>query len=170
MFELRFRCTDITALQPYLHDSGAFRKEAARHTTKKTTVHITTPRISLSSAEYGTLARRLPLQLTTTSNSHQLLPAARHHLSKRGSHADVNALCEPANCPSGGRNRPYVPLTMSHPNYSIMSPNGASTRSLMGVHASAPIAHITARHVLKIVSPHSSRRMPCNRHICSDLT
>ena len=166
MFELRFCRTDITALQTYLRDSGAFRREAVRQITNKTNVHITTPRVSLNSAEYGMSAKLLPLRITTTSNSHGLFLAALYHSSERGGHTNANALCGLADHPSGGRNCPRVPLTILHPNCSVTSSNYASTRSLVGVHASASIACTTGHRVPKAVSPHSSGRMPYCRQIC----
>ena len=153
-------------MQPYLYNSGALRKGAIRHITNKTTVHITTPRVLLNSAEYGTFAKQLLLRLTTTSNSHCLFPAARCRLSKQGGYANTNATHRTANCPRGGRNCPRIPLTIPRPNYPTTSPHCTSTHSLTGVHASAPIARITTHRILKIVSPHSSRRMPCSRQIC----
>ena len=166
VFELCFRRTNITAFQPCLRDSGAFRKRAAKHITNKTTVHITTQRVSLNSAEYGTSAKRLPQRLTTTSTSHRLFPIALLCLSKRGGLSDANAFHGPANCPSGGRNCPGVPLTILLSNCLVTSSNCASARSLTGVHASASIAHVVARCIMKTVSPHSSGRMPCSRQIC----
>ena len=166
LFELRFHRTDITGLQRYSCDSGVLRKGAATHITNNTTIHITTPRVSLNSAEYGTLARRLPLHLTTTSNSHRLFPVARRCLSKRGGCSDANVSRGPANCPSGRRNCSRIPLTILCPNCPITSPNCTSVRSLAGVHTSVSIARVTARRVLKTVSPHSSGRMPYSRQIC----
>ena len=166
MFELRFRHTDITALQPYLRHSSAFTERAARHRTKETIVRITTQTVSLNSAEYGTSTRRLLLRLATTSKSHRLVPTARCCLSKQGGRSDANALRWPADRPSAGQNCPHVPLTILRPNCPLTSPYSASTRSLAGVHASVSIARITVRRVLKTAPSHLARRMPCSRRIC----
>ena len=155
LFELRFRCTDITALQPYLRDSSVFRKRAAKHITNKTTVHITIQRVSPNSAEYTMSARRLPLRLTTTSNSHHLFPAARGRLSKRGGRSNANTSHRPANCPSGGGNCPRAPLTIPRPNCPVTRPNCTSAYLLVRIHASASIARIIVHRVLKAISPHS---------------
>ena len=115
VFKLRFRRTDVTALQPCLRDSDAFRERAARHITNETILHITAQRVSLNSAEYGTSTRRLLLRLTTPSNSHRLAPTARCRLSKQDGHSDANTPRGPTNSFSGARNCPRIPLVRVRP-------------------------------------------------------
>ena len=126
LFELRFRHTDITALQPYLCDSGASRKGAARQITNKIIVHITTQRVSLNSAKYGTSAKQLPLHLTTTSNSHRLFPTAHRRLSKWGGAAPTRMhRMDQQTVLVAGENCPHVSLTISHSNCLVTRPNNA---------------------------------------------
>ena len=99
-------------------------------------------------------------------NATEFLISVDHCSSKRGNCSNTNASCGSVNRPSGGRNWAHVPLTILRPNYSIASPYHASACSLTGVHTLATITLVVVRRVLKTVSPHSYRRVPCSRQIC----
>ena len=146
-------------LLPYNHKNiatqfigwcSAWGQESQTQTTKKTASII--QKVPQNSAEYDTLDRRLLLRLTNNSNSYQLVPTALHHSSKQDSHSDANASCGIANSPSYGRNCPRIPLTIPRPNCLVTSPNNSFACSLAGVHASATIAHVTARCIVKIAN------------------
>ena len=120
------------------------RRKSDSLQTKNCPHHHT--RVSLNSAEYGTLIKRLLLRLTTTSNAQPTLSRCSLPLVQRGGRADANASHGPANRPSGGGNCPRIPLTIPRPNCQVMSPNCTSTCSLAGVHVGVNRSRYCASH------------------------
>lgn len=124
LFELRFCRTYITALRPCLRDGFTFREKAnsqadSQHHSKSLTEQRK--------------VRQTGLTVVAASNNQQPVPIDSPTLSfpliQTGRPREVNASRRPVNCPSGGRNDLYVPLSILRPNRPVVSLDGASTSS-----------------------------------------